>query len=187
MHNIIVHILDKTLFYEGMKKKGYSSISELAKALGLHRNTIHYYLSGNGVFPDCLDKILAELDLNPAEVLIQKQFKKVDLEEIAPVIDQLAEEFPEITFILFGSRAKTNAAKYSDWDIGVFSKQGLDHELYRRMIRRKDELVENLPFFVDLVNFNRADDDFLLEVSKNWKFLVGKIGDWIFLQKKVAL
>jgi predicted nucleotidyltransferase len=170
-----------------MKAKGYRSIGALAKQLGMHRNTVHHYLSGNGVFPENLEKMLSALDLKPWDVLVEKREEPtLLLEPIAPLIDQLHREFPDVTFVLFGSRTRGRAHKYSDWDIGVFSEKGMSHEEYRRIALRADELAEDLPFMVEVVNLNRADSAFLRDASRGWKFLVGTMGDWIALERKVA-
>jgi len=50
----------------------------------------------------------------------------------------------------------------------------------------KDEYMEDEPFFVDIVNLNRADDDFMRDISRNWQFLSGRLSDWIDLQRKAA-
>lgn len=187
MHNIIMQIVDNKRFAKAMKDKGYSSIGEFAKRLGVHRNTIHYYLSGHGVFPQAFEKIMKALDLKPSDILIDDGISTgSSFEQIASLIDELHTEFPQVSFVLFGSRSRGEAAKYADWDIGVFSDKGLSHETYRRVVRRKNELIEDLPFFVDIVNLNRADENFLAEISKEWRFLAGRLSDWIKMQRKAA-
>lgn len=181
-----MHILDTKRFHEVLKEKGYRSIGEFAKSLGVHRNSIHYYLSGKGVFPEVIEKIFCELNLKPGDILVEESGGELELENIAPVIDKLHHEFPDVTFVLFGSRAKGTADKYSDWDIGVFAKKGVEHELYRKIVGLKDDLIEDLPFFVDIVNLNRADDYFLREASRHWLFLAGQLSDWIEIQRKAA-
>ncbi|MBI2981435.1 MAG: nucleotidyltransferase domain-containing protein [Deltaproteobacteria bacterium] len=153
----------------------------------IHRNTIHYYLSGHRVLPPALEKMLESLGLKPSEVLIER--KKDDSEtfkKVAAVVDQLHQEFPSITFVLFGSRTQKRAHRYSDWDIGAFSKNGLPHPVYRKLRGRKEEIIESLPFMIDLVNLNRAPLSFLQERSKNWLFLTGSQLDWIELQRSAA-
>jgi predicted nucleotidyltransferase len=187
LYNIIVHIIDAKKFRSTLKDKGFRSIGDLAKSLGIHRNTIHHYLSGHGVLPDSFEKIIQALDLKPADILIEEAEAKSPLiEPIAPLVDSLHQDFPDFTFILFGSRPRGTAHKYSDWDLGVYSSNGLTHNRYRKILRRKDELVENLPFFVDIINLNRADEYFLKEASRHWMFLAGKLTDWIEIQKGVA-
>lgn len=182
-----MYILDLKRFREALKEGGFRSIGELAGSLGIHRNTIHHYLSGQGIFSESLEKIFRALKIKPHDIMIDKEDKTLHpLEKIAPVIDQLQQEFPDATFILFGSRSRGSAHKYSDWDIGVFSKSGLPHKIYRQIVRRKDELIEDLPYFVEIVNFNHADSYFLREASKDWRFLTGKVSDWIDIQRKAA-
>lgn len=182
-----MHILDTSRFQRAMKEKGFRSISELAHHLGVHRNTIHYYLSGRPVFPANFERLLKVLDLKPEEILLEKgEGASLPLQEIAPLIDELQSDFPKVTFVLFGSRVRRRAHKYSDWDIGVFSKDGIPHALYRRIGQHMDDLVEDLPFMVDVVNLNLADNSFLREASKDWTFLAGQLKDWLELQRKVA-
>ncbi|MBI2083763.1 MAG: nucleotidyltransferase domain-containing protein [Deltaproteobacteria bacterium] len=179
-------VLDAVKFREAIRTK-YRSIEKLAKTLGIHRNTIHYYLSGHRVLPAALEKMLESLELKPSEVLTEK--KKEDsqsFQKIAAVVDQLHQEFPTITFVLFGSRTQKRAHRYSDWDIGAFSKKGLPHPIYRKLLRRKDELVESLPVMIDLINLNRAPITFLQEISKNWLFLSGNQLDWLELQRSIS-
>ena len=89
-----------------------------------------------------------------------------------------------MTLVLFGSRAQDTARKYSDWDLGVFCADGLPHEKFCKIRKRKIELEEKSPYFIDLINLNRGDQDFLRDISQNWIFLTGKRQDWIELQKK---
>lgn len=180
-------ILDAGRFWEALKRKGYTSASELAQNLGIHRNTIQRYLSGKNVLPENLEKVLRALSLKFSEALIEKkESASPQMETLAAVVDKLHREFPEATFILFGSRAEGRARQYSDWDIGVYSRDGIAHALYRKIALRKDDLEEGLPYFIDIVNLNRADLAFLRDISKDWVFLTGSQQDWLDLQKKVA-
>ncbi len=181
-----MYILHESRFHEALKKKGYRSIGELAKSLGVHRNTIHHYLSGHPVFPEGFAKILSALDLSPIEALEDKGVLELPYEGIANLVDQLRADYPGVTFVLFGSRVSGQAGPYSDWDLGVFARGGLAHEAYRKIVRRSGDLTENFPFFVDVVNLNRADLPFLQEISRHWVFVGGSLQDWISLQRRVA-
>ena len=55
---------------------------------------------------------------------------------------------------------------------------------WTRLRRKKDDLEEDLPFFVDLVNLNNADVSFLGRIRNDWVFLGGKHRDWAELQRK---
>lgn len=182
-----MYILDKSKFKGALKERGFRSIGDLADFLGIHRNSIHHYLSGNGVFPENFEKIINALGLKPEDILIEKEKPFTsDLGGVAPIIDELQIRFPEVTFVLFGSRAKKRAQKYSDWDIGIYSKKEIDHEKFRKISRMTEDLFEDLPYFVDIINLNEAGEYFLREISRNWKFLAGKLNGWVDLQRKVA-
>lgn len=181
-----MYILDPNRFEEAMRRQGFTSIGALAKALGIHRNTIHYYLSGHGVFPDKLEKLLSRLSLNPADVVVQKKTQETNpLSPIASLVDRLQCRFPEVAFVLFGSRARNTARPYSDWDIGVYGREDISHEQYRVMRREKEDWEEESPYMVDVTNLNRADEDFLKSASRGWIFLGGNLGSWLALNQMV--
>lgn len=180
-----MYILNESRFHEALKRKGYRSIGALAQSLGVHRNTIHHYLSGNPVFPEGLVKILTALDLSPTQALDKQEAHwSSPYEGIAPFVDRLHAEYPNVTLVLFGSRVAGRGHRYSDWDLGVFSRIGLPHERYRRIVIKAEELAEEFPFLVDVVNLNRADLSFLREISRHWVFLTGSQEDWMDLQRK---
>ncbi len=178
-------VMNKERFREALKASGYSSIDSLAKALGVHRNTIHYYLSGRGILPSPFQRLLTLLKLDIGQILVkQRENGSSPGREIAPIVDALHSEFPGTTMVLFGSRAQNRSHPYSDWDIGAFSRKGLAHALYRQMVLRKDDLAENLPTLIDLVNLNRANSSFLQNISAHWIFLTGQQQDWVELQRR---
>ncbi len=181
-----MYTLDPEKIRRSLKQKGFSSVTALAHSLGVHRNTINYFLAGRSILPSSVEKILETLDLSPAEAFLKKDKKNQPLQNIAPLVDQLHHAFPEMTFILFGSHAKGTAQKYSDWDIGVYRKDGLDHSVYRSMVKQKNNLTEDWSCTVDLINLNRADPDFLQDISKHWIFLTGRQQDWLSLQRKAS-
>lgn len=187
MHNIVVYILDPKRFEEAMWRQGFASIGALARELGIHRNTIHHYLSGHGVFPEKLEKLFACLSLQPTDVLIQKTERNENpLSPIAPLVDRLQHQFPDAAFVLFGSRARNTARPYSDWDIGVYNQKDISHDDYRKMYREKDDWEDDSPYKVDVTNLNRADGEFLKSASRGWIFLGGNLGSWLALNQKVT-
>ena len=180
-----MYIIDSKKFHEALKQKGYTTLQAFAKELKIHRNTLHYYLSGNGVFPLALNQILERLELKPEDILIQKEKPLLNkLEPISKIMEELQKKFPQVTFVLFGSRTKSKTHQYADWDIGVFSTEGLPNDYYRQIKRSAEEAAEYLPYMIDLTNLNRADPDFLKRASKGWLFLGGKLKDWMLLNQK---
>lgn len=182
-----MHIIDNQRFEKALKENGYATIGELAKDLGIHRNTIHHYLSGESVFPSSLEKIFQRLKLRPEEILVQtEESHQGGVEPIASLVDLLQKICSSAAFVLFGSRAKEKSKKYSDWDIGLFCTEGLDHKLYRKMRQAKEEFEESTPYMIDLVNLNRADNEFLKTARRRWQFLGGSLKSWLALNKKGA-
>lgn len=178
-------ILNKARVLEAMEREGYPSLQALADTLGLHRNTLHYFLSGHRVLPESVERLLETLHLTPQDALQEKAVGPSTAEaQVDELVDTLHAELPNACFILFGSRASKKAKKYSDWDIGVFSRDGIPHETFRELLKIKNNLVEALPFLVDLVNLNRADATFLKNAAQGWQFLTGRRLDWAELQRK---
>jgi hypothetical protein len=68
MHNNIMqstrsYILDSALIRKAMRARGYRSVQQLANKLGLHRNSLNYFMRGHGVFPVTVELLLNTLDL----------------------------------------------------------------------------------------------------------------------------
>lgn len=74
---------------------------------------------------------------------------------------------------LFGSRARGDARRGSDADIGI---EGVRDEAFRRLKIRFDEFWEEsrIPFHVELVHFDRVDPDFRKQALKD--VVVWKVG-----------
>lgn len=169
-----------------IKARGYENIKAFAHKIGIHRNSIHQYLSGKSVFPKNLDLIMDRLGISPFEII--EKVEQNDVHSVLPVspyVDEMSLKFPEVTFILFGSRAKLTNHKYSDWDIGVYSLKGIDHETFIKMKIASRDLEDRTPFMIDLVNINSAPEHFLKESSKSWCFLAGRRYDFEILNKEL--
>jgi predicted nucleotidyltransferase len=69
------------------------------------------------------------------------------------------------TIYLFGSRARKQARRSSDFDIGI---EGLDEQSFAKlMIALQDWIEESpIPHTVDVVNFSRADSQFVRHAKK---------------------
>lgn len=181
-----MYTLDRERFVVALKNRGYRSIGDLARALRIHRNTIHYYLSGKGVFPAQLERILSALDLSPTDALTEKKAARPEPTAVlAPVIDRLAQRYPEVTFVLFGSRSRGVHHPYSDLDIGLFSPTDLPQPVFRTMARELKEFAEGTPLLVDVTNLSRADPSFLRSAAGG-KFLGGSLQGWTTLQGRVS-
>lgn len=177
-------VLNERALKEGIEQRGFPSVKAFAGHLGLHRNTVHNYLSGKPVISDALNKIAEFLDLGPAELFLRKVEEHADqLEALAPLIDQLAQAAANTCLVLFGSRARKSARRSSDFDIGVFSSEGIPHESFRKLRILKSDLEEKSPVSIDLINLNSATSEFIREISGDWQFLAGRRTEWCNLKK----
>ena len=182
-----MYILDSKVFKQALKAKGYSSITDFAKALRVHRNTVYHYLAGHSVFAPKFEGLLHALGLNLSEAIVRKESATSSgMQGLAPIVDHIHEEFPQVTLVLFGSRARGTASRYADWDLGVYCSSSMPHALYRKIRRRVGDLAEDSLYMIDVVNLNRADEAFVREASRGWIFLSGKQKDWLALQERTA-
>ena len=168
-----------------MKELGYRSTQHLAHSMGVHRNTLSNYLSGAAVLPKHLERMLVLLRLPIERALVRVDDPGDQLSDrITGLVDRLFAQFPQVSFVLFGSRARNTQSRYSDIDLGVYARQGIAHADYRSMRIALAELADNLPVTVDLVNLNRADREFLSRVVQDGRLLAGKQSDWLALQER---
>lgn len=169
-----------------IKKRGFKTLGDFADNIGLHRNMVSYYLASKSVLPDGLGRILDSLDLSLEEaVLRNEKSRQFGLRDVSPLVDQLHAKYPNNIFVLFGSRACGKHVKYSDFDIGTYSEKGTRGEEFLTMLTIKSDFEDSVPFFVDLVNLNNTDKEFLENISKDWQLLAGKLSTWTHLHEKI--
>lgn len=179
--------LDIIKFRLLLKEKGHRSIQSFASDLKLHRNTVFHYLRGGRVFNPSFELMAERLGVKAVDLLREDIKPSHDLsEEMAKIVDTLSETFSSLSFILLGSRTRGRAHPYSDWDIGFFSRTPIAHDVRRRLYKKVEDLAEDLPVFVDLVDLSRADAGFLKQASRDWKFLTGSQRDWRCLQERLV-
>lgn len=180
-----MHILDREKLKTIARQRGFKNFSDLSDQLGLHRNTLQHYLAGRAVFPKSLENLFTRLQISPGEVLKKKPPEQGAYSlRIAQLTDQLHEKFPHLTFILFGSRARGTAQRYSDFDIGIYADKKITHADFVRFRSVANDLVEPLPFSVDWVNLTIAPQDFLMNIARDWRYLTGRQTDWLKLQEE---
>jgi len=150
---------------------------------------LSYYLSEKAVISKGLTKILDALDLEISEAVIRKENTKVSsysLQDIKELVDTLSSRYPDCCFVFFGSRAKGKSHKYSDFDLGVFSKDKIESDDFLNMLSIKSEFEDKKPFFIDLVNLNYVDTGFLKNISTHWKLLAGQLSHWLALEDRAV-
>ena len=179
-----MYVLNNSLFRKALAAKGFSSARQVAAKLKIHRNTVGAYINGKAVLPDAFEQMINLLNLHPGEALVDIRSDTYDnvISKIMPLVDNLCKARPGMTVFLFGSRAKGSAAKYSDFDLGLYSSSGIAHKEFLELVKIKDDYEENLPFFVDLVNFTSAKTTFLQSILNDLVLLAGTRTDFFKLK-----
>ena len=176
-----LYALDNKKLSEAIKAKGYRSFSEVAKKIGVHRNTLSNLITGQSVFPKSLTMLFEFLDLDGRQYISLTQ-EGFTVDSIAFLVDALLGVHPRCCIVLFGSRARGDNKKFSDFDLGIYSSQKLTHKEYLKLIEVKEEVCEDFPATVQVVNLNRADSGFLEQISQDIRFLGGRMSDWLALK-----
>ena len=180
------YLLNRSAIEKALAQKGYRSIRQLAKAVGIHRNTVGDYYSGaSRVIPEALEKILQALDLKIGDALTRSvPMRQVPACSIAELIGSLQRVAPDCAFALFGSRARERAKKFSDYDVGVFATAPLEFARFSSMLDLVAAWNEEHDCEVQLVNLCLADKDFLSEISDDLRFLGGNLEAWTALLRQ---
>ena len=72
---------------------------------------------------------------------------------------------------MFGSRATGKARRYSDLDLAIVGSGSLNLRTLGRLLMEFEE--SDLPFTVDVVDWNSASESFRKEIAKDWVVLPG--------------
>ncbi len=150
---------------KSMESQGVKTLNDLAKLSGVHRNTLYPYIRGEKpVYAPPIVQIARALKVDPL-TLCDREELSVD-QEIVRISNSLVASFgckyDSLVVVLFGSRARGQAKKFSDFDLGVSS--GLNPVSFKDFLSMKDHvenLADDLIYKVDLVNLDNAPDWFL--------------------------
>lgn len=86
-------------------------------------------------------------------------------EQLAIVQDLLKKHIPDREVLAFGSRARGTARKYSDLDLAIMGDEPVTPVSgYDRL--KEDLIWSMLPFRVDLVEWARLSDDWMLKAVR---------------------
>jgi type I restriction enzyme S subunit len=86
------------------------------------------------------------------------------------VLEVLHRRIPDRSVWVFGSRANGKARKYSDLDLVIQGSEALPNDVYAQLVEDFDE--SNLPIRVDILDWNRIDDDFKPYILQRYITLV---------------
>ncbi len=88
------------------------------------------------------------------------------LKKIKIVISKYIDK-KDYNVFLFGSRVNWNIKKTSDYDVGIIWKTPLNSELKLNI----EEEFENIPAFIDFVDFSQVSKDFKKHAMNNIIYL----------------
>jgi predicted nucleotidyltransferase len=173
------YILNKDSFLATLRASSYRSVSALAAAIGVHRNSLSNYVNGDPVFPEVLERALLALQADPATMItrvapVLDQSPRV----VAELTDRIARRDPTACVVLFGSRARGRHKRFSDFDIGAYSKRGIPFATFSEMLSCVDDFNETSMHTAQLTNLSDADREFLREIGPDLKFLAGSNVAW---------
>jgi predicted nucleotidyltransferase len=168
------------------KRAGFGGIKPLLEHLGLHRNALDRFARGAGVLPNSIDTVIAALNL-PIQDAVIRQLEPVGIaDEIMPLVEKIHKEHPTISIFLFGSRAKGRARRYSDYDLGVYSKDGVSLTEFLQILEKKEAYEEISPQRIDCVNLTNATPEFLREIALDLRLLAGYDRDSVSLKREAS-
>jgi len=181
-------ILDTTRLQLEIRARGFATAQEFADSVGVHRNTVGNYLSGKTALPNALARILTALDLAPADVLsLPVRRRQVPGLALVDLIEQLRSAAPDVAVVLFGSRARGTAKRYSDYDVGIFGSEKFEFAAFSRLLDLASSWNEASLATVQLVDLTPAEAGFLTNLSKDLVFLAGSHAAWCGLLRKAGM
>ncbi len=175
--------LDEKLLKKRVKALGFSSISQFTKRYGINRATLGNYIAGKGPLPESFYAIASALLVDPLSLLIPAPNEKTvsGIDEISHIIKYLCDQNSSIAVLLIGSRAKGGEEQYSDWDIAITGgTTPVSSAEYLRLKRTVDDLAEDLPRGIDLINLDAAPSWFLKKIDYAPILLGGNISSMSF-------
>ncbi len=168
-------VLDRQPFLDLLVKRGYASLGDFCNAIGVHRNSLGRYLSGAPVLPGVIEKAFGALKTSSLGLLRERSRPmSPDIDDsLALLVGSLVLKKPTCAVVLFGSRAKQTAHKYSDIDLGIIEQGPIELQELSALQEIVDEHGQNFPYKIDLVDLRRTTPEFIQEVGQTYRLLGG--------------
>ena len=170
--NNVKYVLSKELLQQYGERNGFRSFGEICEAANIHKNSLTPYLKGDrSPYTQVVLDLARVLNVAPSNLVDVKAGDVVyDLQTmILPIVED-----KELAFFMFGSRARRTEKKFSDIDIGITGGMNkLDFEKFVLLKSEIEDLFENYPYTLNIVNLDIAPDDFLLSIEKDLTFIFG--------------
>lgn len=91
------------------------------------------------------------------------------MDELALVKQILHKNIPQCEVRVFGSRNQGVVKPHSDLDLAIYSKDKLDRKIIYQL--QEDFADSNLPFRVDIVDWNRISEEFKQIILKSYQVI----------------
>jgi len=180
-----MYVLNADRLRSTARQQGYTGLTSLLRLLGLSRSALQRFTEGAPVLPKSVAAVAEALDM-PIEQVVVKVSAAFDLSSVpVELASKLHRQFNSLSFFLFGSRARGQARKYSDFDLGVYSSAGVQFENYLELVKLKEQYEEESPYYFDLVDLTKADSEFVREISGDLRLLAGYYSDLMALKQRV--
>lgn len=177
-----MYVLNVDTLRTAVRKRGFRGIKPFLKHLGLHRNTLDRFVKGASVLPSSIEQVLSALNISIEDALVQSSQNPAD--PVMSLAEEIHRKYPKTSLFLFGSRARGGGRKHSDFDIGVYSREGLPLKDFLHILEDKELFEEESPWRVDCVNLTNASDDFVASIAPDMKLLAGYDRDRVELLKR---
>lgn len=165
---------------KAIHKQGYKSLTEFAQKASFNRMTLSHYLKGKGPLSDPYYELCNFLGEDPLKLLVPALSETfAHQQEILPLVKAVTQDHLLLAVGLFGSRACGKAKTYSDWDLGVTQgDQALSTKDYLSLKNEIQDLADDLPRCVDVINLDQAPGWFLKNITYQPVFLGGNEKSW---------
>lgn len=176
-----MYILAEKGLKQALVGAGYASMDAFVQATGYSRDTLSSYLKGQPVFQEKFRELAKLLKINPLDI-IQFANEPFDYQGtmLEPVVETLMTINTKICVVLFGSRARPKQNKNADWDLGIYATKKISGHQFLKLYSAISETIDNLPHKVDIVNLTNCDEDFLLNIKNDVRFVCGR---WLAYRK----
>ncbi len=169
-----MNLILNTRLIKDLISRHFSNMGDFASAIGVHRNSLSNYLSGKAILPDVVEKTLNYLNISSKDVFLLVESKPQEIVKIlSPVVGAIIMKYPDVAVVLFGSRARNTARKYSDIDLGIIAEAPMTLTKWSEIRNIVDEHLTDLPYLADVVDLKRADSEFTENIINDLKFLGG--------------
>lgn len=176
-------VVDPEKFKEVLKKRGFKSISHLAKASGVHRNTIAEYLSTRtSPFQTTFLKISSVLKTNAFELLSDSALhtdKKI-LSLLSPHIQEYTSQNPALCVVLLASEEDEDGVM--NIKLGFTSgKAQLGNPEFTITKIKLTEATKRRKVLVECFNLDTSSAEFLTSISDGYRHLAGNDESFVYL------